>query len=181
MEILSIVVSLEKTDHRKVAQNHWGLTDEQMKGMHVHHHPPRSEGGRNIPEHLYVCSPSMHSHGWHNDDEFVKHAARGGSISRRKSTKPPKKRETAEERKARMMEWNKNRTGEKRTAETKERQSQSHLRSPKSRENIMNVNSAVWSDPQHPELGVRTISGLVRMQRKRSLPSGPENRVKVNY
>jgi hypothetical protein len=48
-----------------LAQFHWGLTDEQMIGMHVHHHPPRSKGGRNIPEHLYVCSVAMHYIGWH--------------------------------------------------------------------------------------------------------------------
>jgi hypothetical protein len=63
---ISIVLSREVSSYRKVAQKHWGLTDEQMKGMHVHHEPPRSKGGRNIPEHLYVCSPSMHANGWHD-------------------------------------------------------------------------------------------------------------------
>jgi hypothetical protein len=63
---LSIVLSPDVSNYRKVAQVHWGLTDAQMKGKHVHHHPAVGEGGRNVPEHLYVCSPSMHSHGWHN-------------------------------------------------------------------------------------------------------------------
>lgn len=63
---VSIVLSSETTNYRQVAQRHWGLTDEQMKGMHVHHFPPKSRGGRNVPEHLYVCSESMHHHGWHN-------------------------------------------------------------------------------------------------------------------
>jgi hypothetical protein len=62
---LSLTLSQESPNYRKVAQEHWGLTDEQMIGMHVHHEPPRSQGGRNIPEHLYVCSPSIHYLGWH--------------------------------------------------------------------------------------------------------------------
>lgn len=61
----SIVISQESFNYRKLAQHSWGLTDEQMIGMHVHHHPPRSQGGRNIPEHLYVCSLSVHYIGWH--------------------------------------------------------------------------------------------------------------------
>jgi hypothetical protein len=67
-------------DYRKVAQLAWGLTDEQMKGKHVHHQPPRSEGGRNVPEHLYVCSPSMHAHGWHNGEYFIEQATSGGEF-----------------------------------------------------------------------------------------------------
>jgi hypothetical protein len=81
---LSIVLSPEVSDYRKVAQKSWGLTDEQMKGKHVHHHPPRSEGGRNIPEHLYVCSPSMHSHGWHDGEYFIEQAAIGATKGARK-------------------------------------------------------------------------------------------------
>jgi hypothetical protein len=65
---VSLVLSQERWDYRKVAQENWGLTNEQMKGTHVHHHPPKSEGGRNIPEHLYVCSPSMHAYGWHSEE-----------------------------------------------------------------------------------------------------------------
>jgi hypothetical protein len=65
-------------DYRKVAQISWGLTDEQMEGKHVHHHPLVSEGGRNIPEHLYVCSPSLHAHGWHNGEYFIEQATLAG-------------------------------------------------------------------------------------------------------
>jgi hypothetical protein len=36
-----------------------------MVGMHVHHFPERCNGGRNVPEHLYVCSESVHHYGWH--------------------------------------------------------------------------------------------------------------------
>ena len=62
---VSIVLSKENSNYRRVAQLHWGLTDDQMEGMHVHHFPSRSQGGRNIPEHLYVSSESMHHFGWH--------------------------------------------------------------------------------------------------------------------
>jgi hypothetical protein len=57
----SIVLSPNFSNYRKVAQKHYKLTDEQMKGTDVHHIPPRSKGGRNIPEHLYVYSTEMHA------------------------------------------------------------------------------------------------------------------------
>lgn len=88
---VSIVWFPPTTCYREVARRHWGLTKEQMKGMHVHHFPRVGEGGRNIPEHLYVCSPTMHQFGWHNDEFFVLAA---GSSSGNKSGprgKPPKK------------------------------------------------------------------------------------------
>lgn len=37
-----------------------------MKGMHVHHRVPRSRGGTDAPENLYVCSPSFHANVWHS-------------------------------------------------------------------------------------------------------------------
>ena len=77
----ALVISRETSQYRRVAQLHWGLTDEQMVGMHVHHEPPRSLGGRNIPEHLYVCSPEMHQEGWHHGASFPKLASEGGRLS----------------------------------------------------------------------------------------------------
>lgn len=59
------LVKVDKRHHRIIAQEHWGLTDEQMKGMHVHHRIPKSQGGTNDPSNLYVCSPSYHYHAWH--------------------------------------------------------------------------------------------------------------------
>lgn len=56
---------------RNIARKNWGLTWEQMKGMDVHHFPPRCEGGRDIPEHLYVCSRELHKYGWHNNAWFM--------------------------------------------------------------------------------------------------------------
>ena len=60
------IVLMPKGHHREIAQRHWGLTDEQMKGKHVHHRIPRSKGGTNAPENLYVCSPSFHANIWHD-------------------------------------------------------------------------------------------------------------------
>jgi hypothetical protein len=39
--------------------------------------------------------------------------------------------------------------------------------------------SALWEDPDHPELGHRTATALHRMQTKRGYPNQPENRLKV--
>lgn len=58
------IVKLPTGNYRKIAQRNWGLTDEQMVGMHVHHRIPVSEGGTNDPSNLYVCSPSCHAV-WH--------------------------------------------------------------------------------------------------------------------
>ena len=44
---------LNPTVIRNIARKHWGLTKEQMRGMHVHHFPPRSKGGKDIPEHFH--------------------------------------------------------------------------------------------------------------------------------
>lgn len=65
------IVKLETRPHRVVAQENWGLTDEQMKGKHVHHRVAVSKGGTNDPSNLFVCSPSMHRWGWHEGEEFV--------------------------------------------------------------------------------------------------------------
>lgn len=69
---------MPKTHYRRTAQLNWGLTDEQMKGMHVHHRIPRSKGGTDAPENLYVCSPSFHTEIWHDGDQFTLWAALGG-------------------------------------------------------------------------------------------------------
>ena len=74
------IVRVDKRPHRKIAQENWGLTNSQMKGMHVHHFIPRSQGGSNDPSNLYVCSPSFHRWGWHNGEEWIEWASRGGSL-----------------------------------------------------------------------------------------------------
>jgi hypothetical protein len=64
----STLVVTPKGKYRKIAQQNWGLTDEQMIGMHVHHRIPRSQGGTDDPSNLYVCSPWFHSYVWHGND-----------------------------------------------------------------------------------------------------------------
>jgi hypothetical protein len=59
------IVKVDTRPYRKIAQENWNLTDEQMKGMHVHHRIPVSKGGTNDPSNLYVCSPSFHANIWH--------------------------------------------------------------------------------------------------------------------
>lgn len=41
------------------------------------------------------------------------------------------------------------------------------------------VSRQKWADPDHPELGVQMAGNLVRMQKRRNLPHGKENRVRV--
>jgi general stress protein YciG len=74
---VSIVLSKEESNYRKLAQVHYGLTDEEMIGRHVHHNPPRYKGGRNIPEHLYVYSPEVHDE-VHGGNGFALSSAEGG-------------------------------------------------------------------------------------------------------
>jgi hypothetical protein len=72
------IVKVDNRSYRKIAQENWGLTDEQMRGMHVHHRIKRSTGGTNDPSNLYVCSPSFHRWVWHNGEEFIEWASRAG-------------------------------------------------------------------------------------------------------
>lgn len=76
---VSIVLSVERRDYRKVAQKWYGLTDEQMEGMDVHHNPARHEGGRNIPEHLYVYHNALHSAV--HDNNFISWARKGAAAA----------------------------------------------------------------------------------------------------
>jgi hypothetical protein len=72
------IVKVDKRPYRVIAQENWGLTDAQMKGMHVHHRILRSQGGTNDPCNLYVCSPSFHRYVWHNGETFIEWASVGG-------------------------------------------------------------------------------------------------------
>jgi hypothetical protein len=75
---ISIVHSREESNHRKLAQDWYGLTSEQMIDMDVHHNPPRSAGGRNIPEHLFVYHRTLHAAVHENN--FTEWARKGGQI-----------------------------------------------------------------------------------------------------
>ena len=85
---VSIVVSRENKNIRKLAQGWYGLTDEQMKDCDVHHNPPRHKGGRDIPEHLYVYHNTMHN-AVHEDD-FTKWARKGYDERKRRGTENKK-------------------------------------------------------------------------------------------
>jgi hypothetical protein len=86
---MSALVLLPTGSYRDIAQKHWGLTDDQMKGMHVHHRIPRSKGGTDAPENLYVCSPSFHANVWHSGYyriiQDASKVARLGGLARQKS------------------------------------------------------------------------------------------------
>jgi hypothetical protein len=71
------IVLVDKRPYRKIAQDNWGLTNEQMRGKHVHHRVSKSDGGTNDPSNLYVCSPSFHRWGWHKGEEWIEWAEGG--------------------------------------------------------------------------------------------------------
>lgn len=64
------IVKVDPRPYRVIAQESWGLTDQQMIGMHVHHRIPLSKGGTNDPSNLFVCSPSFHRNAWHSSDSY---------------------------------------------------------------------------------------------------------------
>ena len=77
---VNYLVLVDNRPYRKIAQDNWGLSDEQMKGMHVHHRIPVSRGGTNDPSNLYVCSPFFHKNVWHNGEEWIDWASAAGKL-----------------------------------------------------------------------------------------------------
>lgn len=71
------IVKVDRRHYRVIARENWGLTQEQMKGKHVHHRIKRSDGGTDDPTNLYVCSPGFHRWCWHDGEEFVEWAIHG--------------------------------------------------------------------------------------------------------
>jgi hypothetical protein len=93
------IVRVDHRPYRKIAQENWGLSDDQMRGMHVHHRVPVSEGGTNDPSNLYVCSPSFHAWVWHGGlftivADASKVAQMGGLAGGKKGGLTTKKRGT---------------------------------------------------------------------------------------
>jgi hypothetical protein len=73
------IVKIDRRPYRVIAQENWGLTDEQMRGMHVHHRIRRSDGGTNDPSNLFVCSSWYHDAVWHEGSGgFIGLATEGG-------------------------------------------------------------------------------------------------------
>lgn len=75
------IVCVDKRPYRKIAQENWGLSNQQMKGMHVHHRIPTSKGGANDPSNLYVCSPWFHAWVWHDRGHYIESATKGNKAA----------------------------------------------------------------------------------------------------
>jgi hypothetical protein len=75
------IVRVDTRPHRVIAQENWGLTKEQMSGMHVHHRIHRAKGGTDDPTNLYVCSVWYHKNAWHSEERvgtLIEYAQIGG-------------------------------------------------------------------------------------------------------
>jgi hypothetical protein len=80
---LSLVL-VDPRHYRSIARDNWGLTQEQMKGKHVHHRIPASRGGTNDPSNLYVCSEWFHDNVWHEGEGgFTGLASKGAEAAHR--------------------------------------------------------------------------------------------------
>jgi hypothetical protein len=178
---VSIVLSPESKNFRKLAQEWFGLSDEQMKGRHVHHNPPRHQGGRNIPEHLFVYDESLHAE-VHRDD-FVLWASRGGKLGGKAGSREKKRKHGEKCRDEgigffspgvspdQRRKWNVE-AGKKGAA------AQPHEIRVLHGKRLAREN-AQFEDPDHPELGTHNAGNLVRIQKSKGLPHGKENRRRV--
>jgi hypothetical protein len=115
---LSIVLCQPVKNYRKLAQEWYQLTDEQMVDMDVHHNPSVEEGGLNIPEHLYVYHNTLHNavHG----DDFTKWARKGGRLGG-KAQPVEVKRQNALKGIAKMPREHQQKAGRLRAASTNSR------------------------------------------------------------
>jgi hypothetical protein len=200
---VSIVLSGERADYRKVAQKWYGLTNEQMIGMDVHHNPARHEGGRDIPEHLYVYHNTLHSSV--HEDEFVLWSRVGSQAAHKE--KDDQGRSKTAVRASEILHEEKDEQGRslhaikcfegvnERLHEEKDNQNRSkhavkmneraHAEKDENGESLkgkrdgQRINAQKWEDPDHPELGIHNPGNLVKVQRARGYPHGPENRRKV--
>ena len=205
---VSIVLSVERENYRKLAQDWYGLTDAQMEEMDVHHNPARHQGGRNIPEHLFVYHNTLHTavHG----DEFTKWARQGGRIGGQKSVeeKIGFLGASAEQRK----EWGRlgnekllemgigihapgvREASGRKAVEEKLGMFRNHQQSIARAHEVMRqkgvgiydggkmsskAGKTLFEDPDHPELGTHNAGNLVRVQKSKGLPHGKENRRKI--
>lgn len=204
---VSIVLSRERKNHRKLAQEWFGLTDEQMVGMDVHHNPPRHQGGRNIPEHLFVYHETLHAA--IHEDLFVLSARKGGFAGGRKGglslhqEKDEEGKSIYAKQLGRAAHKDKDETGKSlhnlrlntilHANKNPEGKSAIALKAAAATHKVKDnegkskaavkagktTSSQKWEDPRHPELGQKAPSILVMMQKRRGLPHGPENRRRV--
>jgi hypothetical protein len=184
---VSIVLSREVKNYRRLAQEWYGLRDDQMLNMDVHHNPSRSEGGRNIPEHLFVYHYTVHeavheddfvgwaragSHKAHSvRDEFgrsvhaVKCMEKLNSYIHLKKDEQGKSLQAVKAGKARAEKTN--------SAKNENGKCVVGLKA------ASVTNSQRWEDPDHPELGITTAGALANRQKALGIPHGPENRRRV--
>ena len=175
---VSIILSREVNNFRKLAQCWYNLTDDQMVGMHVHHNPPRHQGGRNIPEHLFVYHCTLHSAVHGND--FTMWASEGGRMGGIAGDKDKKRLHglkckeegigmfSSAVTKEQRRKWNQE-AGKKGAA------AQPHETRVKIGTNLGRRNLQ-FTDPEHPELGSHNAGNLVKIQKSKGLPHGKENR-----
>ena len=205
---VSIVLSVERRNYRKLAQEWYGLTNEQMKGMDVHHNPPRHLGGRNIPEHLFVYHETLHSAV--HEDIFTSFAREGGRLGGQKcvdekigflSASPEQRKEWGRKGNQRLLELGigihapgvRKASGRK-AVEERLGMFMNHPQSiARSHETMKQRGVGVYDggemsrkggktlfiDPDHPELGAHNAGNLVRKQRALGLPHGTENRLRA--
>jgi hypothetical protein len=148
IEKTSSLVVVDKRHYRKIAQSNWGLTNAQMKGMHVHHRIPISQGGTNDPSNLYVCSPSYHRWVWHKGEEWIEWALKGSQAST-KSTQLKRKTDlewARKERERNRLHAKRSHELHKGTEKYSERQRVKSLKShvPKRKNWSPEVYDAVW-------------------------------------
>jgi hypothetical protein len=174
------LVPVDRRSYRKIAQENWGLSDKQMRGMHVHHRIPRSQGGTNDPCNLYICSPWFHKNVWHCEDGYnslIPHAQEGGRLGGKISSVG----KLSYENKFGIFGLS---SDKKEEAIAKGGKSTFDLRvgchDPKYKGiGARKTNSTLWEDPDHPELGKLPPGPLTRRQKSLGLPHGKENRRKV--
>ena len=173
-------MKVDRRSYRKIAQENWNLTNEQMHDMHVHHRIPVAKGGINDPCNLYVCSAWFHKNIWHAEDSFnslIPYAKEGGRKGGTNACIGP-------------ISY-KNKFGifgldsqSKKEAEIKggystfEKKVGCHAPEYKGK-GAKKTNSIFWEDPDHPELGILQAGPLVRRQKAKGFPHGKENRRRV--
>jgi hypothetical protein len=206
---VSIVLSVERKNYRKLAQEWYGLTDEQMKDCDVHHNPARHEGGRNIPEHLFVYHETLHSavHG----DELTRFAREGGKLGGQKCLEErigflgasrEQRLEWGRKGNQRMLELGigihapgvREASGRKAVEEglgmfrdPRASRKKAHQKMKEKKVGIYagdgemsrKAGRTLFEDPDHPELGQHNAGNLVQKQKARGLPHGKENRRRV--
>jgi hypothetical protein len=204
---VSIVLSRERKNYRKLAQEWFGLTDEQMKDCDVHHNPPRHQGGRNIPEHLFVYHYTLHAA--IHEDGFTEWAKIGGKLGGEKcrdekigflGASREEKLEWSRIGNQRLLELGigihapgvREASGRKAVEERlgmfhnhQQSIARSHEVQRQNKTGFHNPETGrkgcltLFEDPDHPELGHHNAGNLAQLQKRRGLPHGKENRKRV--